>query len=121
MLALAEDLPLEILESNHHDCHVVEGLPVEGIFQNTFHCKAALLVDVLCQLLILIVDSYTVPDTGRDIFVGQLIKDAITAKDNEVMVLRNFKGVDIRLANDDSGLSTPKFELCFWVSEGARD
>jgi hypothetical protein len=78
-------------------------------------------VYVLSQLLILIVDIDTVPDTGRDIFVGELIKDAITAKDNEVMILSNFEGVDIRLANDDCGLSTPKFELCFWVSEGARD
>jgi hypothetical protein len=32
MLALAEDLPLEVLEGDHHDCHIVEGLSVERVF-----------------------------------------------------------------------------------------
>jgi len=69
VLAFAEDRPLEVLECDHYDGHVVEGLSIERVLEHAFHCEAALLVHVLGKLLVLVVYVDTVPDALGDVFV----------------------------------------------------
>lgn len=91
MLRLAKHLAFEVLESNHHHSHVVEGLPIEGIFQNTLNCQPTLLVHILCQFELFVVYGDTVPHAARDVLVRQLVEDPITAQDYEVVILVNFE------------------------------
>lgn len=91
MLRLAKHLAFEVLESNHNHSHVVEGLPVEGIFQNTLNCQPTLLVHILCQFELFVVYGDTVPHAARDVLVRQLVEDPITAQDYEIVILVNFE------------------------------
>ena len=121
MLRLAKHLPFEVLKSNHHHSHIVEGLSVEGIFQNTLNCQPALLVHILCQFEILVIYGDTVPHAARDVLVRELVEDPITAQDDEVVVLGNFELVNIRLADHNIRVSAAKFKFCLWVTEGPRN
>ena len=69
MLTLSKHLTFEILEGNHHDRHIVEGLPVERIFQNALNSHSTLLMHVLSKFAILVVYGHTVPYTAANVFV----------------------------------------------------
>ena len=69
VLRLAKHLTFEVLESNHHHSHIVEGLSVEGIFQNTLNCQPTLLVHILCQFELFVIYCDTVPHAARDVLV----------------------------------------------------
>ena len=91
MLRLAKHLSFEVLESNHHHSHIVEGLPVKGIFQNTLNCQPTLLVHILSQFELFVIDGNTVPHAARDILVRELVEDSVTAQDDEVVIFVDFE------------------------------
>ena len=81
VLALAKNLSLEILESNHHNCHIVEGLSVKRIFEHALNGETALLMHALSRAIVGIrlplVFVAGFPDTTRDVLVWHFVKNAI--------------------------------------------
>lgn len=75
-------------------------------------------MDILSQLLVLIVHCDTVPDTLRHVLVVELVEDAITAKDNKVMLPLNLECLDIRLADDHFRISSSEIKFSFGIAEG---
>ncbi len=75
-------------------------------------------MDILSQLLVLIVHCDTVPDTLRHVLVVELVEDAITAKDNKVMLPLNLERLDIRLADDHFRVASSEIKFSFGIAEG---
>jgi hypothetical protein len=74
-------------------------------------------MNILSQFEIFVINANTVPHTSTHILVRQLVKDAITAQDNEIMVFIYFEGVNIRFANNHIRVAATKFKFCLWISK----
>ena len=77
------------------------------------------MVHVLSESLIFIIYVYAVPNADRDIFVGELVKDAITAKYYEVVLFLDLEGSDVRFAYNHIRVAPSELILGFRVSESS--
>lgn len=119
MLALTEDSSLKVLEGDHDNSHVVQGLSVKSILQNRFNSKPTLLVNVLCELLIFVIEINTVPDAMGHILIGEFVEDTIAAEHNKVVLFLYLERPDVRLAHDNVWVASSEFKLRLWVAECA--
>jgi hypothetical protein len=121
VLALTKHLAFEVLECNHYNCNVIEGLPVERILEDALYREAWLLVHVLSQFLVFVVHCDTVPGAGGNILIGKFVKDAIASQDYKVMILINLECFDIWLANNYTRVAPTEFVFGFRVAKCPGD
>ena len=57
------------------------------------------------------------PDTLAYVIVVKFIKDAITAQNNEVVMLGNLENFNLWLRIYDVGIATSVLQLCFRITE----
>lgn len=117
MLTLPKDSSLEILESNHYNCNIIQRLSVQCILEDTFNCQATLLMNILSNLFVFVIDVTTVPHTRRDILIRHFIKDSITCQDNEIMIFVYFETGDIRFTNHNIWIASSEFIFSLRISK----
>ena len=61
------------------------------------------------------------PYTPTNILVAKLIENAITSKNNKVVLLRNLVDSDLRLCFYNIGIASPVFKFGFWIPESAAN
>lgn len=122
------DHSFKVLECNHYDSYVVERLSVQTVFQDAFNAKPAELVHANWLCISVVVVRHLVgsgnlgritaqPDTLAYVIVAKFIKDAITAQNNEVVVLGDLKNFNLWLRIHDVRITAPVLQLCFRITE----
>ena len=122
---------LEVLECDHHDGHIIERLPHQTVLQHTLYTQSRELVhaNILALLVVLVGLVYLCllgrvaaePDTAVDVFVSELVEDAITCKNNEVVLLRYLMDFNIRFCYDNIWIASSVFKFSFWITESAAN
>lgn len=115
VLWFAKDSALKVLESYHDHGDIIQWLAIERVLENGLDCKSRLLMHILSKLLVFVVNWATVPNTLHAIFIWKLVKDAVTSKDDEVMLLSNLELSDVWLANYDIWITSSEVVFCFRI------
>jgi hypothetical protein len=106
---------LEVLKCDHNHCNVVKCSFSNGGFKDQIDYLATLLVYIRSALVV--VDRE--PSTVDAFSVGELVKDSITAQEDEVMLVLNFEGLDVWDGDDYIWVASIARELSFNVSKGS--
>ena len=111
----ATDDSLEVPERNHDDSNIVEGLPVQTVFEDSLDTKTAEVVHIVN----LLGGVATQPDTAADVFIRHFVEDAITGKSDEVMLLRDLKDFDVRFGLHHVRIATTVIKFSLRVAESS--
>lgn len=123
VFALSKDLSFEVLERYHNHCNVVKRLSVKSVLKHTLDGKATLLVNWLCWavawVLLPLVFVAWFPDSSWNIFIWHFVKNSITCKHDEIVVVVYLKLTNFWLCFDNITVATSVCELSFRVTEGS--
>lgn len=117
---VAKHCMLEVSKRNDHNSHIVKWPTQQTIFDQVVNTKAWQLMDSLCLRVKTFKVSRTVPNHIYCLFVVDSVKNAVTSKCDEVMVLLDSESLDLWGRNQDVGVAAKIQQFCLNIPKGSR-